>query len=730
MEKLEGILERITYYSEETCYLVGKVKASRARELITVVGPVPGPVVGEDLTMMGSWVVHPEYGRQFKIEECERKAPTSLKGIERYLASGLIKGIGPSTAKQLVDYFKEDALGVIEAEPERLLEIAGIGEKKVKMISESYKKQQEMQDVIIYFQKYGVSPSYAARIYRQLGDETIPLVEDDPYLLAEEVVGVGFKTADMIATKMGLDLHAPQRVKASLEYILSRATEEGHVYLPQEQLESRALELLEGEAGDEGALKKLISAQLSELVNGKKIIIDQKGEENCCYLAPFFFAENGVASRLNKLNTRQITLETSSLEVELSDIEAACGVKLADRQREALEKALEAGVLVLTGGPGTGKTTTINALLELFRRFHLEVLLAAPTGRAAKRMAEATGKEAKTIHRLLEFSRAEGEGFHFKKNEDNPLKAHVVIVDEVSMVDILLMYNLLKALPGGCKLILVGDVDQLPSVGPGNVLRDIIASGKIPVTRLETIFRQARGSSIIVNAHRINAGDMPYTKNEVAGDFFFMTKEDPEEILQLITDLCARRLPRYQQYDSLEDIQVLTPMHRTLVGVENLNMKLQERLNPDSPRKAELKIGGITFRQGDKVMQVKNNYDLEVFNGDIGRLTYIDREEGQVIIAYPDIRGYREVIYNMQDMEEVVLAYATSVHKSQGSEYRVVILPVITQHYIMLQRNLLYTAVTRAREMVILIGTKKALAMAVKNNKVQERYTLLSSRLQ
>ncbi len=728
MEKLEGVLERITYYNEETCYLVGKVKSGRARELVTVVGPVLSPVVGENMDLTGEWVIHPEYGRQFKIDRCDRKAPTSLKGIERYLASGLIKGIGPSTAKLLVDHFQEEALRVIEEEPERLVEVPGIGGKKAETIAESYKKQQAMQDVVLFFQEYGVSPSYAARIYRQLGEGTIPLVEEDPYLLAETVMGVGFKTADMIACKMGLAVNSPQRVKASLEYILSRATEEGHVFLPREKLAARALELLEGE--DPEALESIVHQQMRELVQAQKLIIETKDQEECCYLAPFFFAERGVAARLQSLSSRQITLETTSLEVEISDIEKACNIQLAPRQREALEQALDAGVLVLTGGPGTGKTTTINALLEMFRHFHLEVLLAAPTGRAAKRMAEATGREAKTIHRLLEFSRMEGEGFRFKKNEDNPLRAHVVIVDEVSMVDILLMYNLLKALPAGCKLILVGDVDQLPSVGPGNVLKDIIESGVVPVTRLETIFRQAGGSSIIVNAHRINGGEMPYAKNDRAGDFFFMNKEEPEDILRLILDLCARRLPKYQEYNPFEDIQVLTPMHRTLLGVENLNQNLQERLNPPSPAKPELKLGGLTFRLGDKVMQIKNNYDLEVFNGDIGRLTYLDREEGQAIIAYPDVRGYREVIYNMQDMDEVVLAYATSVHKSQGSEYKVVVLPVVTQHYIMLQRNLLYTAVTRAREMVILIGTKRALAMAVKNVKVEERHTLLAARLQ
>ncbi len=730
MEKLAGTLERMTFYNEENCYLVGRLKVTGKKELLTVVGTLPVPVVGERLDLTGEWTLHPTYGKQFKIEKFIREKPSTLEAIEKYLAAGVIKGIGPATAKLFCKHFGKEVLQIIGSEPQRLTEVPGIGRKKADTITASFKMQQEMQEVILFFQEYDVSPAYAARIYRYLKEKTIPLAKENPYRFSEEVYGIGFKTADMIACKMGLDLNSPQRVRASLTYLLSKASEEGHVFLPREELVTRALELLEGGEKTRETLHGLVLEQIASLKEQKVIICETKaveaGEEYC-YLAPFFFSERGVATRLKRLNFGQITLEAVSLDKEIKDIEKNSTITLAPRQKEALREALTAGVIVVTGGPGTGKTTTIKALLELFRRFHLEVMLAAPTGRAAKRMTEATGREAKTLHRLLEYTRGK-EGFYFKRNEENPLKTHVVIVDEVSMVDLLLMYNLLKAVPAGCKLVLVGDKDQLPSVGAGNVLRDIIDSGVVSVVRLETIFRQAQDSAIILNAHRVNQGKFPY-RNKKEGDFFFLKKEDPSEILALILDLCSRRLPQYQKYNPLEDIQVLTPMRRTMLGVDNLNQTLQEHLNPVSPAKPEFKLGGTTFRLEDKVMQIKNNYDLEVFNGDIGRITLIDREENQVIIAYPDLKGYREVIYDFKDMEEVVLAYATSVHKSQGSEYKVVIMPVVTQHFIMLQRNLIYTAITRAKEMVILIGTTKALAIAIKNNKVEERYTLLAERL-
>ncbi|NLN06731.1 MAG: ATP-dependent RecD-like DNA helicase [Firmicutes bacterium] len=721
MQSLEGTIERITYYNDETLFMVARVRTDDER-LVTVIGNMPRFNVGERLSLQGEWVQHKDFGLQFKAARYELDAPHTEKGIRNFLASGLIRGVGPATAEKIVAHFGLDALQVITATPERLCEVDGIGEKKAKMIAESLKERQEVMKVMAFLQSYGVGIGYAARIYRRYGEETIAKVSENPYRLAEEVFGVGFKTADKIALAMGLAANSPHRIRAAIVFYLNEAQEQGHVYLPKPELIKRICEALS--TADAQVTEEQVLQQLNRLVQGRQLILEEAEGEEAVFTAPLYHAECYVAKRLLSLAESRLAVGP----VNFAGLEAG-GISLAEEQRQAVRQAAEAGLLVITGGPGTGKTTTIRALLALFQQNGLEVLLAAPTGRAAKRMTEATGMEAKTIHRLLEYAPVQGEasGFAFQRTEERPLEAHAVIIDEMSMVDLPLFYHLLRAIPAGCKLILVGDMDQLPSVGPGNVLRDIIASGAVPAVRLQHIFRQSAHSMIVSNAHAVNCGRMPRLRG--SEDFFFLQEDEPEKVLQLILDLCCRRLPQFKNKDPIDDIQVLTPMRRTVLGVDNLNHHLQKTLNPGAPQKTELRHGAVTFRLGDKVMQIRNNYQKEVFNGDVGRITYINSDDGEMFVAFPDVGGPREVIYDQTELDELVLAYATSVHKSQGSEYPVVVMPVVTQHFIMLQRNLLYTAITRAKELVVLIGTKKALAIAVHNNKVETRYTRLAARL-
>ncbi|NLZ93894.1 MAG: ATP-dependent RecD-like DNA helicase [Firmicutes bacterium] len=721
MQRLEGIIERITYYNEETLFLVARLRTDDG-QLHAIIGNMPCFSVGERVNLEGEWTQHKTFGSQFKVQRYEVEAPQNERGIRNFLASGLIKGVGPVTAEKIVEHFGVEALKIIEEEPERLCEIDGIGSKKAAMIAKSLQERQEIMKIMTFLQGYGVSIGYASRIYRKYGEETVIRVRENPYRLAQEVYGIGFKTADKIALEMGLAPDSPQRMQAALLYKLYEAQEQGHVYLPQQELIKRVVEALTTK--EQTVAASAVEQQLESLAKNKYVVLDTAQSEVAVYLFPLYYAECYVAERLLQIAQCQVSYTTLKNIAWSQD-----GLSLAAAQRQAVNKALETGLLVITGGPGTGKTTTIRSLITIFHANGLEVLLAAPTGRAAKRMTEATGIEAKTIHRLLEYAQteAEGSGFAFQRNEDRPLKAHVLIVDEASMIDLPLFYHLLRALPQGCKLILVGDMDQLPSVGPGNILRDIITSEAVPVVRLEQIFRQSHQSMIVSNAHRVNSGQMPELGN--SEDFFFMQESDPEKILSLILDLCSQRLPRFKNRDAIADIQVLSPMRRHLLGVDNLNLKLQEALNPPASYKPELKYGNTIFRLGDKVMQVRNNYQKEVFNGDVGRITYINREDGEIIVLYPDSTGARDVIYEQAELDELVLAYATSVHKSQGSEYPIVVLPVVTQHYILLQRNLLYTAITRAKELVVLIGTKKALAIAVHNNKVETRYTGLAMRL-
>ena len=718
MSTIHGLLEKISYHNEENDFVVAKLREKDKKELTTIIGNLSGINPGESLKLTGKWVQNKRFGEQFQVETFEVTVPATLLGIQKYLASGLIKGIGSIMSERIVEKFGLHTLEVIEKKPERLSEVEGIGPKRISLIIKAWVEHKEIKEIMIFLQGHGVSAAYSAKIYKQYGDQSIETVRENPYRLAHDIYGVGFITADKIAQNLGIDRNSLIRAKAGLIYILNRLTEEGHVYYPESQLIHKAKEILSVD-------EEIIILAVRELSKGKELFLedlDPDGNLKAVYLAPFHVAETGVAQMLMNLKEFPSNIRPIHPEKAIEWVQQKLNIELAQRQEEAVLLAATSKVLIITGGPGTGKTTLITAILRIFQQLKLRILLAAPTGRAAKRMNEATGWEAKTIHRLLEYSPRRGG---FKKDQDDLLEADVVIIDETSMVDTLLMYHLLKAIQSHAHLILVGDVDQLPSVGPGNVLKDIIRSGRFTVVRLTEIFRQAQESMIVVNAHKVNQGQFPVLKEidkPEKTDFQFIQEEDPEKILQNILDLCSERIPRQFRFHPLREIQVLAPMHKGIIGVANLNIELQKRLNPGQPG---ITHGAWNFRLGDKVMQIVNNYDKDVFNGDIGWISKIDPEEREVVI---DFDG-RPVPYDYSDLDEVVLAYAVSVHKSQGSEYPVVILPVVTQHYMLLQRNLIYTGITRAKKLVIMIGTKKALAIAIRNNKPQRRYTLLSERL-
>ena len=717
MTELKGQIERITYCNEETGYTVAKLKAEGGAGLVTIVGSIPGLSPGETVKLKGEWQSHAKYGQQFKTSSCELVMPATVSGIERYLGSGMIKGIGPVMARRLVSKFAIETLNVIDRDIERLREVDGIGEKRIGMIGNAWQTQKEIRDVMVFLQGHGVSPAYAVKIFKQYGKEAVPVVRDNPYRLAEDVFGIGFLTADRIAENLGIAKDSPIRARAGIQYILNQLSDEGHVYYPFDQLVEQCEKILE-------IGQSIILDAISSAASDRRIIIEETGDPAACdkavYLVRFHVSEQGIARRLGDLLAHPKQLPLMDRDALLAAASRQLGLTLSRQQVLAVRDSVERKVMVITGGPGTGKTTVIKSIIAIQERIGHRVLLAAPTGRAARRMSDATGREARTIHRLLEFSPKEGR---FKKDEQNPLEAETFVIDECSMIDTILMYHLLKAIPMRATLILVGDVDQLPSVGAGNVLKDIIDSHVVPVVRLNEIFRQSRDSMIIVNAHRVNNGLMPILTGTGRSDFQFIEMEDPDAAVERLVGLCRERIPRKFGYHSIDDIQVLTPMHKGTVGALNLNAELQKHLNPS---KDELLRGGKTFKTGDKVMQIKNNYDKDVYNGDIGRIKRIDREEQEV---YVDFYG-KLVSYDLSDLDELVLAYATSVHKAQGSEYPAVVMPILMQHYILLQRNLLYTGITRGKKLVVLLGTKKALSIAVGNDRQQMRYTLLKQRLQ
>ena len=801
METLQGILERIVYESPDTGYTVGRLSARDHAELITVVGNLASINPGESLLLRGEWVDNPRYGRQFQIEKYETILPANVVGLRKYLGSGLIKGIGPKMAGLIVRKFGMDTMDVIENEPEKLARVPGIGRKRVKIIKEAWEAQREVKNVMLFLQSHDVSTAHAAKIYKTYGNDAIPIVTEDPYRLADDIYGIGFVTADTIAQKLGIDKDAPQRVQAGIKYVLSQKADDGHVFQYRAQLIEACQTMLEQE---QEAVEQGISAlvEKEEIINPRFVDFsgsDEQGgidetqgdyeisSQHCpaglphaacvaansqekipdtdqpalstdnqqpitdnpsaIYLAPFYYAELGVANQFLRLLASQEqsrVLLSPNTTLFLTQLEDEMDLHFAPQQRKAIYTAMTTPAMILTGGPGTGKTTTVVGMIRLFEAEGRRITLTAPTGRAAKRLSETTGREAKTIHRLLEFS-PQNNGF--KRNRQNPLDTDVIIVDETSMVDLVLMNRLMQAIRPTTTIILIGDTDQLPSVGAGNVLRELIDSQKISVIQLTEIFRQAQESMIVTNAHRINKGDFPELTGDTDRNFFFIEEEDPDAITELICSLIADRLPQHYDYHPIDDIQLLCPMRRGMLGTESFNKRLQEVLNPEytAPVSHPLEksrfgvrtygqmprsdgpprtIGG--FRVGDKVMQVRNNYDYDVFNGDIGRVVAIEHLDKKVYIQFPD----KQVAYDTADLGELVLAYATTVHKAQGSEYPVVVIPLHTQHYLMLQRNLLYTGITRAKERVVIVGTKRAIGICIRNNQVMQRNSYLAERLQ
>jgi len=794
MEQLSGVVERITYSNEQNGFAVVKIKSKGFSELVTVVGTLATVRVGSTIRVSGDWRMDSKFGRQFTAESHEETVPATLAGLEKYLGSGLIKGIGPEYAKKIVKTFKARTMDILEQRPDDLIQVPGIGAKRVALIKKAWVEQKEIKNLMFFLQEHDVSTHFAGKIYKTYGNDSIKVVKENPFRLADDIWGIGFRTADTIAKKLGVDPHSHARCRSGILYVMNELAGEGHCFATRPQLAKACEKLLE-------LPEDLITATLTRMAADRDIVVEHMGtpaglrlsetmkgydagweqahsripsaisaavafdgsdqrtiasepqpglsrpdlpqtglpyrssailsgsggndgsadvgaKDAALWLPVYWYAETGVARRLVEIMNNASAYANADPEPVLDKTAREADITYDPVQREAVRKAVSAKCTVLTGGPGTGKTTTTLAILKVFEALGARVLLAAPTGRAAKRLSETTGKEAKTLHRLLEYKPPEG----CQRNAENPLECDVLVIDETSMVDIQLFYDLLKAVPNDAVLLFVGDVDQLPSVGAGNVLLDLMASNRVAVVRLTRIFRQAEGSAIIRNAHRINKGEMPELKTAKDSDFFYLEREEPEKIAETIRDLCVSRLPDHYRVNPVTDIQVLCPMQRGDTGARQMNLLLQSALNP-SPE--TVRYAGNVYRLGDKVMQIRNNYDKNVFNGDMGIISVIDREDGTVTVRFDGT----PVVYEVSELDEVMLAYATTVHKAQGSEYPIVVAPISMQHYMMLQRNLLYTCVTRAKKVLVLVGSKKAIALAVANNRIRKRNTRLSERL-
>ncbi|HZK33368.1 MAG TPA: ATP-dependent RecD-like DNA helicase [Tissierellaceae bacterium] len=732
MLTLEGTLEDIVFRNESNGYTVAKLNTSDG--MVTIVGNAAIINLGESVKVEGDWIYHPTYGEQLNFRTIETLVPSTLKGIESYLSSGLIPHVGPKTAKRIVEKFDLDSLEIIQYNPERLKEIHGIGDKKLEKIVEAYGEHRELRDTMVFLQQYNIGVNHGIKIYKKYGKETIGIIRENPYKLSEDIYGIGFRTADKISEKMGVAKESPYRIEAGIRYTIMSAAGNGHCYLPEKELIEKTVKLLEVD-------EELIGEGIRNLsIRGSLHGINDE-ETRLIYYTPFHVAENNVSRKLIELSQVKLKENQINIEEEIRIIEKEDKIIFAEKQILAIKEALENGLIVITGGPGTGKTTIINGIIKICEKLQLSVQLAAPTGRAAKRMTETTGIEAKTIHRLLEYSfMDEGTEMAFGKDEDAPLDADLIIIDEASMIDILLMNSLLKALDPGTRVVLVGDVDQLPSVGPGNVLKDIISSGVVRVVILDEIFRQSEESMIVLNAHKINRGEAPVL-NEKGRDFFFIHSPNKEHTLSTILDLCKDRLPNFYGVNNLKDIHVLTPMKRGEVGTNSLNKHLQETLNPKDYSKEEKLIGDELFRVGDKIMQIKNNYTIQwkivrdglevdngegVFNGDFGYILDIDNEERILKVLFDD---EKLVEYDFTQLDELKLAYATTVHKSQGSEFPVIVMPISWGPPMLMTRNLLYTAITRAKKLVVLVGQERYLHMMIANNRITRRYSALDKKI-
>ncbi len=707
---IKGIIKKLIYHMEEDGFVIARIDMQEPEQKeMVVVGKMAAVTVGEMYQFKGKWNVDHRYGMQFNFEDYQIILPATFDGVRRYLGSGLIKGVGPVTATRIVDHFGEKTLDIIEYNPEKLNEVEGIAQKRIEIIKKSWQEQKEIKRVMLFLQSYQVTTGYAVKIFKQYGSKAIEKLKENPYCMIDDIFGIGFKIADKIAQNLGISSDSPARIGAGIKYCLNESANQGHCFLYLDDLLPMAAELLEVREG-------LVEKECTVLQQKKEVII----QDTQVWLPIYFNAEQEISEKIIRIIRFPQQLTQINIDQKIGELEEKYKINFAPEQKQAMKEVLLNRVLILTGGPGTGKTTTTIGLIELFEELGLKIVLAAPTGRAAKKLSEATRRFAKTIHRLLVYNPREKR---FSKDEQNPIRANVVILDEVSMIDVLLMQSLLKAVTEDTFLVLIGDIDQLPSVGPGNLLKDLIDSEVIPVVRLTHIFRQKAKSLIILNAHRVNQGQYPVLKDKQNKDFFFLKEEDPEKAAQKIIQLCTYRLPHRYGYDPIHDIQVLTPMYKGAVGADQLNNLLRNALNSNGK---SVKYGHQHYKINDKVMQIRNNYDKEVFNGDIGNIQDIDYEEQLVKILF-----YRRIVeYDFSELNELVLAYAITVHKSQGSEYPVVIVPLLTQHYLLLQRNLLYTAITRARRLVVIVGTSKALWIAIKNNKTVQRNTFLKERLQ